>query len=159
MPIRAFPCQVWKVWGVERGEWTLSLAVNITPLVLSPPRDLTLELMGSFAFSQKRDDFPTTTLHPIHEEAGTSGGIRSQPQETLTGAAHSMPGNQVVRSQGRKLAWSPGAVQWGRFHFTSALPSIDPGEERSSSKRGEELQQELLEKGKARLSPIVKREP
>lgn len=80
------------------------------PSVLSSPRDLTLGLMGSFAFSQKLDDFPTPSLHPIHKEAGTSGGVRSQPQKTLTGAAQSMPRNQVVRSQGRKLAWSPGAV-------------------------------------------------
>lgn len=63
-------------------------------------------------------------------------GLRSQPQETVTGAAQGVPWEQVVKVTRQKASAVPGSSAGGRFRFRSVLPSTDPGEERSSSKNG-----------------------
>lgn len=82
------------------------------------------------------------------------------PQVTAPGAQVVLPdagpGTRWGRSRGRKFSWFLGAVwgggEGGRFHFTGAWPSIDPGEERSESKNRSCRARASRRKGKPKFS-------
>lgn len=118
---KAFLCQV--LMGGEGGSarrvlgWdaTLSLAVNITPLCSFTTKGFH-ELTGSFVFSRNKEDFPTTSL-PCSHRSRHLGSLRSQPHETLTGAAQSLPWNQVVKVTRQKAPFVPGRIPFQKCPY------------------------------------------
>lgn len=127
----------------------------LTVSVLSQQRDFALEWSSSFTFSlTESGSFPTLSSNQFTQEQAPWGGLRSQPQGTLTGASHSSPRNQVAKVMRLKASSVPGSSAVGQIPFQECPDIYCPG-------RGQELIQEqklrkqLLEKGKGQ-SPCSK---